>query len=119
MFSKDNGDTVVACSLPGIVLSNTWRVQFSDGYWMVETAQGTLYSSDAENWQLDVQPLQTFNVASGLAKKGNKLVQIVGSVNAFSFDQSTTEFNLPIIKKYSWVVGGTYQPMAPTYIKVK
>jgi hypothetical protein len=120
LVSYDNGENFTVCSLPGITPADNWRIQRSGGYWLVPTAQGMLMSKDAKTWQLDTQTLQTFNVATSVAKAGSIIYQVVGaSTAAFGLIESSTEFNLPNLRRLGWTPQYSSVPMEPTYIKAK
>lgn len=120
LLSKNHGGSFDRVLVPGVVPSDTWRVQYSDGYFMIETAQGIIISNDGENWFLDDQTLQTNNVATGIAKMGSTIVQIVAaSTAAYSMDEQADRFNIPFMRDYQWSPFGSNTPQAQKYIRAR
>lgn len=116
--SFDNGDTWKFVQIPGIPPSDAWRIQFSDGYFMVPTGKGLAMSTDLRNWQIDPTQVQSLATAVGVAKKGSTIVQVPGgSTTAYSLAESATEYRLPDVQEFSPSVSGTPTPLDPTFIK--
>lgn len=120
LVSFDHGQTFVRRQVRGVTPSDTWRVQYSNGYWLIPTTQGMLVSPDAKRWQLLPILAQHMAVAVGAAKNGQNLVQVIAaSTSAFRLVESTTEMQLPNLRRYGWNPAVGIVPMEPTYIKVK
>lgn len=116
--SFDNGDTWRIVQIPGLQPSDAWRIQFSDGYFMVPTLKGLAMSTDLRNWQIDPTQVQSLATAVGVAKKGSTIVQIPGgSTTAYSLLESSTEYRLPDVQEFSPSVSGVPTPLDPTFIK--
>lgn len=119
LFSDDHGATFRALQIPGIPASDLWRVQFSDGYFFIPTAFGLAISPNGRNWFLDPTMMQTMTVSTGVAKKGNLILEIPGvTTTAYTLVESATQFYLPNTQLRTGV-NGSGNPIAqnPTYVK--
>lgn len=101
LYSPDHGATWGRATIPGVTPSDTWKVRFSDGRFFVATAQGVAMSVDGKNWFLEPQLIQAKVAASLFAKKGAAIVQVQASTTAYSFTESATHFNAPLIPSAS------------------
>jgi hypothetical protein len=118
--SHDHGQTWAIRQIPGIAPSDAWRVQRAADRFVVPTLSGLAFSLNGDDWFLDLTPIQSMTIAGGVARKGTVTVQIPGSnTTAYSFTESSTEFQLPSIRSAIPVASGT--PLAgPTlYIKAR
>lgn len=119
-ISRDHGQTWSIRQIPGVAPSDAWRVQRAADRFVVPTLAGLAFSLNGDDWFLENTPIQAMTVAGGVAKKGAVTVQIAGGGTvAYSFTESSTEFQLPAIRSAIPVASGT--PLAgPTlYIKAR
>lgn len=121
--STDHGVTWKFVTIPGLAASDTWRVQFSDGRFLIPTAFGMCQSVNGEDWF--TEPVGNSNQALastvGVAKKGATLVQIptAGATGAFSLAESSTEYPLPTLRDYIPVPSGTPFAGPQLYIRAQ
>lgn len=117
LVSTDHGATFVRVAIPGVPPSTTWLVQYSGDRFFVPTALGVAMSLDGKAWFLEPQLIQARVEASAFAKKGATFMQIQASATAYSFTESATHFNAPLIQAYAPVASGNPIPLAPSFIK--
>lgn len=117
LVSTDHGATWVKTAIPGVPPSATWQVHYSGDRFFVPTTLGVAMSLDGKFWFLELQLVQARVDASMFAKKGSAFVQIQASTTAYSFTESTTHFNAPLIQAYAPVASGNPIPLAPSFIK--
>lgn len=101
LYSPDHGATWGRVTIPGVSPVDTWKVRFSDDRFFVGTAAGVAMSFDGKAWFLEPQPIQAKVPACTFAKKGSVIVQVQASTTAYSFTESTTHFNAPLIPSAS------------------
>jgi hypothetical protein len=120
LVSYDHGEAFSQREIYGVPASDSWRVQYSDGAWIVPTASGLLLSEDAKAWQVD--PSQTFNVATGVARLlswGRQFLAVSASTTAYNLAESTTQFAVPNLRSFSQNASGEYVQNEPAYIKAR
>lgn len=121
--SADHGVTWKFVTIPGLAASDTWRVQFSDGRFLIPTPFGLSQSINGEDWF--TEPIgnsnQALSALVGVAKKGTTLVQIpaAGATGAFSLLESSTDYPLPILRDYIPVTSGTPLAGPQLYIRAQ
>lgn len=119
--SLDHGATWKIVTIPGLAATDTWRVQFSDGRFLIPTAMGLCMSINGEDWFTEPMGNQSQALAStvGVAKKGATLVQIptAGATGAFSLLESSTEYPLPTLRDYIPVSSGS--PLASVHLYIR
>lgn len=117
LVSTDHGVTLVKTAIPGVAPSATWQVNYSGDRFFLPTTLGVVMSMDGKAWFLEPQLIQTRAEASVFAKKGAIFVQTQNSATAYSFTESATHFNAPLIQAYAPVASGSPIPLAPSFIK--
>lgn len=115
--SRDHGATWAFRQIPGVPPSDAWRVQRAGDRFVVPTLQGLAFSLDGDAWFLEPTPVQAGIVATGVAKKGNTIVQIQASATAYSFTESATDFLLPNLRQVTPANSGNPIPLPPLFIK--
>jgi hypothetical protein len=119
LVSYDNGLNFEALLITGVSPSDTWRVQHSEGYWFIPTAQGTLISTDAKVWQLEPHPVQAMSVATSVCRFATGYMQVGTTTTAYSTTEDTLKFNLPYVQAYSLGSSGSYIMQERTFIKAR
>lgn len=118
LVSFDHGATFNRVAIPGVPADNTWLPHFSVDRFFVPTTLGVVMSLDGKTWFLEPQLIQARLVTSMFAKKGSTFVQVQSvSIAAYSFTESATHFNAPLIQAYAPVASGNPIPLAPSFIK--
>ncbi|MBL7089525.1 hypothetical protein [Acidovorax sp.] len=117
LVSTDHGVTWVKTAIPGVAPSATWQVNYSGDRFFLPTTLGVVMSMDGKAWFLEPQLIQLRAEASVFAKKGAIFVQTQNSATAYSFTESATHFNAPLIQAYAPVASGSPIPLAPSFIK--
>lgn len=116
--SKDHGATFQLRQIPGVAPSDAWRVQRAGDRFVVPTVLGLAFSLDGENWQLEPTSVQALSIGGGVARKGTVTVQVVGSnTTAYSFTESSTEFQLPNLRQVVPAASGNPIPQPAYFIK--
>lgn len=118
MISTDHGLTWRIWAIPGVPPSDTWRVQFSGGYFMIPTALGLAISPDVLHWFLEPTLVQALDPLTSVAKKGSTIAQVKGgSTTAYSLVESATNFLLPNRRLTSPANSGSPIPGNISYVK--
>lgn len=121
--SKDHGVTWKIVQPAGLIPSDTWRVQFSDGRFFFSTVAGLAMSNNGEDWFIEPvnNPTQAFTTGVGVAKKGTTVVEIPasGATLAYSFAESSTEYPLPVLRGTIPVASGTPVAGPQLYIRAQ
>lgn len=117
LASTDHGVTFVRVAIPGVPASSSWQVQHSGDRFFVPTALGVAMSLDGKAWFLEPQLVQARIEASVFAKKGATFMQIQASATAYSFTESATHFNAPLIQAFAPVASGNPIPLGYSFIK--
>lgn len=117
LVSTDHGATFVKAAIPGVPASSNWLVGHSGDRFFVPTTQGVAMSLDGKAWYLEPQLIQARVEASVFAKKSATFVQIQASATAYSFTESATHFNAPLIQAFAPVASGNPIPLGYSFIK--
>lgn len=122
LASYDHGVTFTPITVTGVPPVDTWRVQYSNGYWFIPTAQGLLISQDARTWQLYAGTLQSFNVATGvtITDSGMTPYQIVGgTATGYTATVDAGSLALPYVPSYNQYPSTSYVAQEQVYIRVR
>lgn len=118
LVSQNHGATWAVAAIPGVPADSSWRVYYSDDRFFVPTTSGVAMSLDGLAWFLEPQLIQLRATGNMFAKKGGAFVQIqAGFTVAYSFAESATEFNAPLLQAYMPAASGNPIPLPPSYIK--
>lgn len=118
LVSQDHGATWAVAAIPGVPADSSWQVHYSGDRFFVPTTRGVAMSLDGREWFLEPQLIQLRATATMFAKKGGAFVQIqAASPVAYSFAESATEFNAPLLQAYMPAASGNPIPLPPSYIK--
>lgn len=118
LVSQDHGATWAVAAIPGVPADSAWQVHYSGDRFFVPTTKGVAMSLDGRAWFLEPQLIQLRVAATMFAKKGAAFVQTqAGSTTAYSFAESATEFNVPLLQAYMPAASGNPIPLPPSYIK--
>ena len=118
LLSQDHGATWAVAAIPGVPADSAWQVHYSGDRFFVPTTRGVAMSLDGREWFLEPQLIQLRSTATMFAKKGGAFVQIqAASPVAYSFAESATEFNAPLLQAYMPAASGNPIPLPPSYIK--
>ena len=118
LVSQDHGATWAVAAIPGVPADSAWQVHYSGDRFFVPTTRGVAMSLDGRAWFLEPQLIQLRATATMFAKKGGAFVQTqTGSTVAYSFAESATEFNAPMLQAYMPAASGNPIPLPPSYIK--
>ena len=117
LVSTDHGATFVKAAIPGVPASSSWLVGHSGDRFFVPTTLGVAMSLDGKFWFLEPQLIQARVETSVFAKKGASFAQVQASTTAYSFTESATHFNAPLVQAYAPVASGNPIPLAPSFIK--
>lgn len=118
LVSFDHGATFNRAAIPGVPADNTWLAHYSVDRFFVPTTLGVAMSLDGKAWFLEPQLVQARLVTSMFAKKGSTFAQVQStSATAYSFTESATHFNAPLIQAFAPVASGNPIPLAPSFIK--
>lgn len=116
--SYDHGVSWQIVQIPTIPPSDTLRIQYSGGYFMVPTAKGLAMSADLRSWQIDPAPLQLFGTAIAVARRGSTILQTQNTSSAAAtLLESSTEYRLPDVQEFVPSISGVPTPLDPTFIK--
>lgn len=118
LVSQDHGATWAVAAIPGVPADSAWQVYYSGDRFFVPTTRGVAMSLDGRAWFLEPQLIQLCATATMFAKKGGAFVQTqTGSTVAYSFAESATEFNAPLLQAYMPAASGNPIPLPLSYIK--
>ncbi|MBI3103247.1 MAG: hypothetical protein HYY98_17095 [Burkholderiales bacterium] len=118
LVSQDHGANWAVAAIPGVPADSAWQVYYSGDRFFVPTTRGVAMSLDGRAWFLEPQPIQLRATATMFAKKGGAFLQTqTGSTVAYSFAESATEFNAPLLQAYMPAASGNPIPLPPSYIK--
>lgn len=118
LLSQDHGATWAVAAIPGLPADSAWQVYYSGDRFFVPTTRGVAMSLDGREWFLEPQLIQLRSTATMFAKKGGAFVQTqADSTVAYSFAESATEFNAPLLQAYMPAASGNPLPLPPSYIK--
>lgn len=118
LVSQDHGATWAVAAIPGVPADSFWQVYYSGDRFFVPTTRGVAMSLDGRAWFLEPQLIQLRATATMFAKKGGAFVQTqASSTVAYSFAESATEFNAPLLQAYMPAASGNPIPLPPSYIK--
>lgn len=118
LVSQDHGATWAVAAIPEVPADSAWHVYYSGDRFFVPTTRGVAMSLNGRVWFLEPQRIQLRATATMFAKKGGAFVQTqASSTVAYSFAESATEFNAPLLQAYMPAASGNPIPLPPSYIK--